>query len=241
MKLIVLGSSSSGNGYILQDSEGKCLLLEAGVKLKEVKKALDYNTRGLLGCLVTHRHGDHIGKAREYVDAGIDVYTDARNGLTGHRFKPIESKKEFTVGPWKVLPFDVVHDVPTFGFLLSHPESGKVCFITDTAYCKYSFSGLNNVIIEANYSREILMDRFIRGDIHAVVKDRVFKSHMSLESCIEFLQANDLGAVNKIVLIHLSSGNANPGIFRQKVKEQTGKAVEIAAPGHEVELTINPF
>lgn len=241
MKLIVLGSSSSGNGYILQDSDGKCLLLEAGVKLKEVKKALDFNIRGLIGCLITHKHFDHLRYAKEFMDAGIDVYTHKDNGLTGHRFQALTNLKEVKIGPWKVIPFDVVHDVPTFGFLLSHPESGKVCFITDTAYCKYSFTGLNNIIVEANYSREILMDRFIRGDIHVVVKDRVFKSHMSLESCLEFLAANDLSSVNKIVLIHLSSGNANPDIFRQKVKDHTGKAVEIAAPGHEVSLTINPF
>ncbi|HCB45364.1 MAG TPA: MBL fold hydrolase, partial [Algoriphagus sp.] len=60
MKLIVLGSSSAGNCYILQDNQGNSLILEAGVRIKEIKKALDFDISGIQGCLISHRHGDHI-------------------------------------------------------------------------------------------------------------------------------------------------------------------------------------
>lgn len=241
MKLTVLGSSSAGNGYALTDNEGNTLLIEAGTKLFELKKALGFNTRGVLGCLISHRHGDHIKYADQYLDAGINVYTHPENGLGGHRFKELKNKVEIKIGPWVIKPFDLFHDVPTYGFLLDHEESGLTCFITDTAYCKYRFPGLCNVIIEANYSREILMRRFERGEIHAVVKDRVFKSHLSFENMLEFLNANDLSKVNKIVLIHLSEGNADPDQFRKRTREFTGKTVEIAGKGIELELNKNPF
>lgn len=241
MKLTVLGSSSSGNGYILEDSEGNALLLEAGVRLKEVKKALDFNIRGIVGCLITHMHGDHIGHVNQYLDAGIDIYTHIENKVTGHRFRQLESKKEVSIGPWKIKPFDVIHDVPTFGFLIDHPESGKVCFITDTAYCKYTFPGLNNIIIEANYCEEIMMKRFLEGSLNGVVRARTMKSHMSLQSTLEFLGANDLSQVNQVILIHLSGGNSDPEQFHQKTSEATGKTVHIAKPGAEFQLTKTPF
>ena len=58
MKLVVLGSSSSGNCYVL-DAGNEALILEAGIRLNEVKKVLGFNIRKVVGCLITHQHGDH--------------------------------------------------------------------------------------------------------------------------------------------------------------------------------------
>jgi phosphoribosyl 1,2-cyclic phosphodiesterase len=241
MLLTVLGSNSSGNGYLLQDSQGNALILEAGIKLKEIKKILDYNLKVVKGCLITHRHGDHLKYAMEFMDAGIDVYTGDDNNLSGHRFIPIKEKQTVQIGPWKVKSFPLIHDVQTFGYLIDHEESGKVCFITDTMHCPYTFSGLNNVIIEANYCQDIMMRRFLDGSLNAMVRDRTMRSHMSFQSTLEFLSANDLTKVNNIVLIHLSKGNADPELFRTKTIAHTGKTVHIAQKGTEIELTKTPI
>ena len=58
MKLKILGSSSSGNCYIL-DNGNEALIIEAGIKLLDVKKALGWNIRKVVGCLITHQHNDH--------------------------------------------------------------------------------------------------------------------------------------------------------------------------------------
>ena len=70
MELKVLGSSSSGNCYIL-DNGKEALILEAGVRFKEVKKALGYNLRKVVGCLITHRHQDHAKYIKAMVDNGF--------------------------------------------------------------------------------------------------------------------------------------------------------------------------
>jgi phosphoribosyl 1,2-cyclic phosphodiesterase len=241
MKLIVLGSSSSGNGYILQDDDGNSLILEAGVRLVEVKKALDYDIQGIQGCLITHRHGDHIKFATDYMKAGIDIYTGDDNELKGHRFIPIKEKEQKAIGPFKIKSFPLVHDVQTFGYLIDHPESGKTCFITDTAYCAYTFSGLNNIIIEANYCQDIMTERFLNGSLNAMVRARTMRSHMSFQSTLDFLKANDLKSVNNIVLVHLSSGNADSEKFRTKTIEATGKKTEVAFKGQIIELNKTPF
>ena len=60
MFLKCLGSSSAGNCYLLEN-ETECLMIECGIMIKEVKKAMNFNMQKIVGCVVTHRHNDHIG------------------------------------------------------------------------------------------------------------------------------------------------------------------------------------
>lgn len=70
MKLKVLGSSSAGNCYVL-DNGNEALILEAGVAFAKVKKALGFNLRKVAGCLITHQHNDHAKYIRNVVECGI--------------------------------------------------------------------------------------------------------------------------------------------------------------------------
>lgn len=56
MKLKVLGSGSNANCYLLQSNSGETLIIECGVHLKEIKKALNFNMRNVVGCLISHEH-----------------------------------------------------------------------------------------------------------------------------------------------------------------------------------------
>jgi hypothetical protein len=56
MELIVLSSSSTGNGYILKSSSGESLILEAGVRLKEIKQILNFDLSGVVGVCISHSH-----------------------------------------------------------------------------------------------------------------------------------------------------------------------------------------
>lgn len=55
MVLKCLGSSSAGNCYLLENNE-ECLVIEAGLPLKEVKKAVDFNVRKINGVVISHGH-----------------------------------------------------------------------------------------------------------------------------------------------------------------------------------------
>ena len=50
------GSGSSGNGYVLI-SDDEILLVECGVPVKEMLRAIDYQTGKVVGCLISHEHG----------------------------------------------------------------------------------------------------------------------------------------------------------------------------------------
>lgn len=56
MKLICCGSGSLGNTYLLVSEDGT-LVLDAGVPFREVKVALGFNIRQIVGAVVTHEHG----------------------------------------------------------------------------------------------------------------------------------------------------------------------------------------
>jgi hypothetical protein len=56
MKLIVVNSNSAGNAYAL-DSGTEILLLEAGCKMAEVKRSINFRLQDVVGVCVSHSHG----------------------------------------------------------------------------------------------------------------------------------------------------------------------------------------
>lgn len=145
-------------------------------------------------------------------------------------------------GNFKIIPFNVAHDsAEPFGYFINHPDMGNLVFITDTYYIPNRFDKLNNLLVEANYDKAILKENVDSGRLHPKVRNRVIKSHMEIETTIEFLKANNLTQVNNIVLIHLSNNNSNATDFKRKVEAATGKNVHIAGKGLNINFSINIF
>lgn len=247
MKLTVLGSGSSGNGYVLQN-EHEALVLECGCKVKDCLRALDFRTDKVCGCLVTHEHGDHAKYMDQYM-AYFPVYcsqgtASAPNIRYRSLRRPValQPLKTVCIGGFSVRPIDVQHDAAEpFGYIIKHDEIGTLLFATDTYYIKYTIPGLTNIMIECNYSLPILKDNVRKGIVPKVVKERTLSAHMSLDHCKDMLLANDLRNVNRIVLIHLSSNNADPEMFRTEVELATGKNTVVANKGLEIKMNKTPF
>lgn len=247
MRLTVLGSGSSGNGYVLQN-EHEALVLECGCKVKDCLRALAFKAEKVRGCLVTHEHGDHAKYMEQYMSY-FHVYcsqgtASAPNMRYGSLRRPVvlQPLKTVRIGGFSVRPIDVQHDAAEpFGYIIKHDEIGTLLFATDTYYVKYTIPGLTNIMIECNYSLPILKDNVRKGIVPKVVKERTLSAHMSLEHCKDMLLANDLRAVSRIVLIHLSSNNANPEMFRREVELASGKNTVVASKGLEVIMNKVPF
>jgi phosphoribosyl 1,2-cyclic phosphodiesterase len=246
MKLKVISTGSIGNAYILSN-ENEALLIEAGVNIRDIKKALDFDLSKVVGCIVTHEHMDHSKAIWDVMKLGINTYASAgtlkaRYVFEQARAKVIKSKESFNVGNFRIMPFDVKHDAKEpLGFMIEHPDCGKTLFLTDTYYCKYTFPGLKNIIIEANYSKEIIDKKFGPDSDKEFLRNRILQSHFSLANCKEMLSANDLSQVNNIVLIHLSDSNSDEKQFVKEVTELTGKNVCAAVKGMEIEFNKTPF
>jgi len=245
MKLKVISTGSIGNAYILE-TENEALLIEAGVNFNDIKKALDFNLEKVAGCIVTHSHGDHAKSIKDVMNAGIQTFASketllATETFVHHNAIVLQPTKVHHIGGFKVMPFDVKHDVPCLGFLIDHPECGKTLFVTDTYYCKYTFPGLTNIIIEANFSKAIIDRKYGPDSAKEFLRNRILQSHFSLENCKDMLSANDLSKVNNIVLIHLSDTNSNEVQFVKEVSELTGKNVCAAVSGMTIDFNKTPF
>lgn len=246
MKLSILGSSSSSNCYVLHNDK-EALIIEAGVTIQNVKQVLDFNISKVVGCFVTHEHGDHSKYVEQYLKASIDVMSSKGTidniVIKGNR-KPlaIEKYKILQYGSFKVFAFDTQHDCQEpIGFLINHEEIGTLLFATDTYYLKHTFTKLNNIMIECNYSNSILDENVKNGTINYMRKKRVKQSHMSLETLKDILQVNDLKHVNNIILLHLSKENGDENLFKDEIEKLTGCKVSIAKKGIEMIIDKRPF
>ena len=182
--------------------------------------------------LTSISYADHSKAVKDIMRAGIDCYmsrgTAEALGLSGHRVHIIKAKQQFRIGTWAILPFETQHDVFNLGFLLANQEGEKLLYASDTSYIRYRFQGLTHIAVECNYSLDILRTNVEAGIVDKALKNRILKSHFSLENVKKFLQANDLSKVEAIFLLHLSDNNSDCERFKREVMELTGKPTYIA-------------
>jgi len=221
-------SSSAGNFYTVSDDK-TTLALECGLPIVKIKKALNHKLHEVEACICTHEHGDHARAARDLLGVGVDVFCSA--GTAGalelrsyyHHLHIVKALEQFRVGPWAVLPFPVEHDAEEpLGFLIQN-GTDKLLFAADTFYIRHRFAGLTMIALECNYSKATMAP-----DIPLAHKLRVMRSHMSLDTVLGFLAANDLRGVRQIHLLHLSDDNSNEKLFKAKVQAATGIPVYVA-------------
>ena len=248
MFLKVLGSSSKGNCYIISDSD-EVLILECGIRMEIVKQALDFDLSKVVGCLLTHEHKDHSGAIKDFVRSGITLYSSAKTfaslGFQSHHFQAVVHNVSFTIGNFTILPIKVMHDAAEpFGYYISHPAMGNLLFLTDTFYSEYVFPGLHHILIECNYSVDIV-NKNLAGSASVSLRDRVLFSHMELSTTLQMLRSNDLKNVRNIMLIHLSDKNSDSALFINAVLElpniQPFTLVSFAVPGLTIPIFKDAF
>lgn len=238
MKLKCLGSGSSGNCYLLIAGNGETLIIDPGLQIKEIKKALNWNISCVVGAVCTHHHADHAKSVKDLEQMGISV------------FKPYESPQPMSIEDtgWTIQGFELTDkngkfmhtnadgsECPCYGFLISHPEMGRLLYITDTELVKWRFKNVNQILVEANYSKEIIQQENPNYE-------HVCRGHMELGTTLEFLKVNKGPDLRNVVLLHLSDNNSDAEMFAARTKEVVGMAdVYVADKEMEIELNKEPF
>ena len=181
----------------------------------------------LLAALYPTSIFDHAKAAKDILAAGLECYMSSGTAqalqLSGHRLHTVPALEQFRVGTFTVLPFPVQHDAQEpFGFLIQADAGDKLLFITDSFYCKYRFSGLTHIMIEANYQKSILDENIASGLVPGSIRNRIIKSHFEIENAKAFLAACDLSKCREINLIHISGTNGDPAGFVDEIQAMTG-------------------
>ena len=234
MKIKCLGSGSSGNCYLLL-SDTETLILDCGLPIMEIKKGLNFDLSKVHGCVVTHTHVDHSKSVKDFENMGIPVY------------KPYEIKEPILLNGWSgiVQSFDLTDkdgnwthtnadgsECPCYGFLIKHPELGRMLYITDTELVKWKFKDIDHILISCNYQSKYVTDE------EQAKRKHVLRGHMELQTVIGFIKANATDRLKTVTLCHLSDRNANSNEMIDKVKKVVPWAnVSVARAGLEIELT----
>lgn len=235
----ILGSGSSGNGYILT-VDGKSIIIELGVPYLDYVSNVDLSD--VVACLVSHRHKDHYNDktAKRFCKAGIPIFTNGdvikNSGIPSKFSRMMEMKvgKAYMLGEgFVVQPMNLTHSVQNYGFLIRNERFGKLVFATDTSAFPYRFKGVNHWLIECNYDPNIIIDDKLAGE----ATRSNYGDHLSKQQCFEALKENYTIETKSITLIHLSDGNSNAESFKNELKELLNfDNVNVAGLAKEVQI-----
>ena len=233
IKITSFGSGSKGNGYLIDDGHSQ-ILIECGVKFELVKQKMRFDLSRVAGLCISHEHMDHAKAIQSVLHTtAIEVFASKGTldaiGVPKIRANVLKIGEVVQIGTWKVTAFDVHHDAaePT-GFLFMNPDGEKLLFVTDTYYVKYKFRGITHMMVEANYSLDIIKRKVAKDHFNETLKNRILSSHFELENSKNFIQANMSDQLQEIWLLHLSDSNSDEELFKREVQALTGVPVYIA-------------
>lgn len=233
MKLKCLGSSSAGNCYLLTSNSGETLILDCGIPIKEIKKGLDWNIKDVVGVLCTHKHLDHSKSLDNFKKMSIPVFVPYQRNYNKKNYGG------FTIYPFPLQTLDGnwTHTdasgelCPIYGFLITHPEMGRMLYITDCEVIKWKFKDVNHILLGVNYDKN-LIDRDNTGKAN-----HVFRGHLSIDTACDFVKANYSDSLQNVIMCHLSSENADSDSFIEKMKKVAcGANVDVAVAGKSWDL-----
>ena len=233
MKLKCISTGSSGNCYALTSNNRETLVLDCGIPIKEIKKGLNWNVKDVVGALCTHQHLDHSKSVKDFEAMGIPVFAPYRSlelMRIGKEFK-IQAFDLTTVdGRWTHTNADG-SECPCYGFLITHPEMGRMLYITDTELIKWKFKDINHILLGVNYDKDLV-------DKDNDPKTRhVFRGHLSIDTACDFVKANYSDSLQNVIMCHLSSENADSDSFIEKMKKVAcGANVDVAVAGKSWDL-----
>ena len=234
MKLKCIATGSTGNCYTLTSNGGETLILDCGIPIMEIKKALNWNIKKVVGVLCTHQHLDHSRSVKDFNDIGIPVCTPyvallMNQFLQNSYFSVRTFDLTTTDGKWTHTNGDG-SECQCYGFWIQHPEMGTMIYATDTELIKWRFKNVNHILLGVNYDPELLS-----GD--GAKKNHVVRGHMSIDTACDFVKANVSDQLQNVIMCHLSKENADAGKFIEKMKKVAyGANVDVAVAGKSWDL-----
>lgn len=102
---------------------------------------------------------------------------------------------------------------PIYGFLITHPEMGRMLYITDCELIKWKFKDISHILLGVNYDKDLI------GRDNVSKANHVFRGHLSIDTACDFVKANYSDSLQNVIMCHLSSENADRDSFIEKMKK----------------------
>ena len=234
-----LASGSQGNAYILE-CKNETLLIELGLNWTAIKKGLNYDLSKVVAVLASHKHFDHLYRPSllSALKSGLSVFSNKEVGSIYKGVKVLPLGVKTQIEGFKIQPLLVPHNTECYAYIITHKEFGKLLFCTDCSAFKYKVKDCNHILIEANYSDDIIIDNMCNNEFSRSASE----NHLEIGQTIDVLKHNYSPELQSVVLLHLSNGNSNAKEFIQRVKnELCFENVFVADKGLEIELNKSEF
>lgn len=199
-------NTNSENCYALINDEGQVLLLDAGVKKKKLLASLhnagvDNVISNIIGCLVSHSHGDHSKGVSDLVKEGIDVFGpfDVQDTIICY------DGNSYAGNGFTFQVIEVPHDLGVHCFAYSIEFAGrKILYATDMSYFPpTTLPEFDLILFENNYNREAL----IKSNLNWVPRQHILGGHMEDRIVYEVLMVRKQIAFKRCLFIHRSPKN----------------------------------
>jgi phosphoribosyl 1,2-cyclic phosphodiesterase len=227
-RLLVLGSGSKGNAFVVLEGEA-ALLVDAGFGAKAlVRRAVEAGVDpGLLrGIVLSHEHGDHArGAPRLAGQFGLPLLCSRGTwralgrppGVAHHALRPARS---VTFGAFRIEAVPTTHDAAEPLALCVETGTVRIAFATDigraTAGVRYLLRQAQAVVLESNYDEVMLRT----GRYPPSVQQRIAGSrgHLSNRAAADLLSEVYHARLGVVVLAHLSQECNSPRRAREIVE-----------------------
>lgn len=224
MVVRVIASSSSGNCIVIDDGTTR-LMLDCGLRKKELRNKYIGSLSQFSGVLVTHEHKDHCKGVSDMLSYSVPVYmsegTKTAMSIDSNLIKVVKSECAVRIETFVVLPFAVEHDcAEPLGFMVySSITNEKLLFITDSKYVKYKFSDIDYLLVECNYSMDIIEENVKKGKLNEQLAERIIDSHFGLDNVKDMIDSLHRDKLKAVYLLHLSDNNSDQQRFVDEIQE----------------------
>lgn len=183
------------------------------------------------------RSSDHAKYIPNALKSQIPVYSNQEVADKFQGVKVLKPKVQYKIGEFVVMALPVQHNCENYSFLITHKEFGSLVFCTDAVSFPYKIKGLNNLLIEGNYSEDLMIDILCRNQ--EIRSHNEF--HMEISRTIEAIKRNMNPELRTLMLVHLSDGQSDEKLFQKMVFEEVGIRPIIADKNVIVELNSEDF
>lgn len=231
MTIASIGSSSSGNSYLIRSGSTN-LLLDVGLSARAIREGLasfGVDEANISGICVTHEHIDHVRSIRAISRACDNAEVIATMGTAENcenfehvpddRLRMIRAQDNIHIGDIGIKAFALSHDAAEpVGYSFTSGDT-KLTVVTDTGivtgeiYNEIIDSDM--LVLEANHEIEMLEV----GPYPYFLKQRILSDHghlsniaagEALASVIESRRSAGMPSGLRVMLAHLSTTNNTP-------------------------------
>lgn len=219
MEFQTIASSSKGNAYYLGDDEAG-LLIDCGVSMRRIEKALGDRKERIKGIFLTHEHRDHIGGLGPFLRRyNIPCFGTAKTlaavqekvqGIEHASFHPVDAA--FSWQGFHIQTASVSHDAADPVCYRFSKNDKAFAMATDMGYVSAQVANIlydaTFLLIESNHDETLLRT----GPYPYYLKERIASEvgHISNKACASALKEVITESTSHVLLAHLSEENNRP-------------------------------